>query len=240
MNPPWWGIVVIVVVGSAVVWYGWAADRRRHRAALEASRRPTLQIPALPAHEAAPQYVLESDLAGLTVDPGFGAEEDALIGRRDEAATLPAGAAEGAFLNRADRGLAVLAHPDVLVLDGDLTSDRDATTLLTAGRRRGRPLVVVAPWFADRTLATLRANTLTGRVRILPIPLEDVTARRRAVALTGGRLVAAADLAADWLPPEVWGACDGWLADLDDSWVIVTGRETPRGLPEHREPSTDA
>lgn len=230
MNPPWWGIVVVVVVGAAVVWYGWAADRRRHRAALEASRQPTREIPALPDHEAAPRYVLETDLAGLTVDPGFGPAEEEVIGRRDEAATLPAGAAEGAFLNRADRGLAVLARPDVLVLEGDLITDRDANTLLVAARRRGRPLVVVAPWFGDRNLATLRANTLAGRVRTLPIPLEDLTARRRAVALTGGRLVAAADLAADWLPPEVWGTCDGWIADLDDSWVLVTGRAETTGL----------
>nr|NLI48842.1 hypothetical protein [Propionibacterium sp.] len=223
MNPPWWGIVVVLVVGVAVVWYGWAADRRRHRTEVEAARRPTREIPGLPAHEA-PRYVLQSDLAGLTVEPSSVAADEALLGRRDEAATLPAGAAEGAFLNRADRGLAVLDHPDVLVLGGDLTADRDTTGLLVAAKRRGRPLVIVAPFFADGTLATLRANALAGTVRTLPVPLEDATARRRAVALTGGRLVSAADLTAGWLPPESWGSCDGWIADLDDSWVLVAGR----------------
>jgi len=227
MNPPWWGIVLVLIVGAAVVWYGWTTDRRRHRAEAEAARTPTREIPGLPAHDA-PRYVLETDLAGLVLDPLATPADEELIGRRDEAATLPAGAAEGAFLNRADRGLAVLDHPDVLVLDVDLMADRDTTTVLTAAKRRGRQLVVVAPFFADRTLATLRANTLSGRVRTLPIPLDDLPARRRAVALTGGRLVAAADLAADWLPPEAWGTCDGWLADLDDSWILVSGRDDPR------------
>lgn len=229
MNPPWWGIVAIVLIGSLVVAYGWWSDRRRNRAAAAASRQPTREIPAMAAHEA-PQYVLETDLAGLSAEPADGVRDEELFGRRDEAATLPAGAAEGAFLNRADRALAVFAEPDVLVLEGDLVADRDTNALLVAAKRRGRPLVIVAPYFSERVLATLRANVRGRLVRTLPIPLEDAAARRRAVALTGGRLVAASDLAADWLPAESWGTCDAWIADLDDSWILVADRDTPPGL----------
>ena len=231
MEQAWWGIPIVVAVGALVVWYGWWRDRRRYRAEVEAARRPTREIPGLPAHMEAPSYVQESDLTAPAFDGDDPAGED-LLGRLDGAPTLPAGAASGAFLNRADEGRAVLASPTVLTLADDLTSQRDADTILLGAKRRGRPLVLVAPFLGDAVLAALRANTLAGTQRVLPIALEDAAARRKAVALSGGRLVAASDLASGWLPDQAWGRVAGWVADLDDSWVI------PEDVPE-KQPSTD-
>lgn len=222
MEAGWWGVIAVAVIGTAVVVYGWWHDRARARAAKDAAARPTRNLPGA-AGGLVPHYVQESDLAALPVDGSATSEDADLIARRDEAATLPGGAAEGAFLNRADRGLAVLVRPGVLVLESDLDADRDVNVLLFAAKRLGRPVVVVAPDFSDAALGTLRANVRAGSVRTLPIPLADATARRRAVALTGGRLVSASDLASDWLPPESWGTCAGWVADLDDSWVVEAG-----------------
>jgi len=232
MEQAWWGIPIVVAVGALLVWYGWWSDRRRHRAALEAARRPTREIPGLPAHVEAPRYVQESDLGVPPLDPSATAAEADLLGRLDEAATLPAGAASGAFLNRADEARAVLASPTVLTLADDLAAERDVATILLGAKRRGGPLVLVAPYLSDAALAVLRANTLAGTQRVLPVPLDDAAARRKAVALSGGRLVAAADLASGWLPDEAWGRVAGWVADLDDSWVIPD-----RGFPEN-EPSS--
>ena len=95
-----------------------------------------------------PAYVTEDELTGPSIDPSVTSGESDLIAHRDAAATLPAGAAEGAFLNRADRGLAVLVSPDVLVLDADLVGDREVTALLSLAKTRGRPLVIVAPHFS--------------------------------------------------------------------------------------------
>ncbi|HOA89467.1 MAG TPA: hypothetical protein PKG79_08910 [Propioniciclava tarda] len=228
MSAGWWGVVAVVVLGTALVVYGWAHDRRRVRAALAKAKQPTRSIPGVPEHTV-PAYVTEDELTGPAIDPSVTSGESDLIAHRDAAATLPAGAAEGAFLNRADRGLAVLVRPDVLVLDADLVGDREVTALLSLAKTRGRPLVIVAPDFGDRTLGVLRANVRAGTVRTLPIALADAAARRRAAALTGGRPIDEGDLLSGWLPETAWGRCDGWIADLDDSWVLVEGRSTTAG-----------
>ncbi len=228
-----WGIVALLVVGIGVIVYGWAHDRARTRRALDAETKPTRDIPGL-SRQDAPAYVTERDLAGAAIDPSATSADADLIAHRDAAATLPAGAANGAFLNHPDQALAVLARPDVLVLSDDLAADRDVNTLLLAASQRHRPLVIVAPYFANPVLGTLRANLLKGTLRTLPIALEDAALLRRAVALTGGRLVTRDDLASGWLPTTSWGTCDGWVADLDDSWIVVTGRSDadPRPTPE--------
>lgn len=216
----WWGAVAVVVVGAAVVWFGWRTDRRRALAAAELAAKPTRPIPGVTAPD--PAYVTEAEILATPVGPATSPDAD-LIARRDAAATLPAGAADGAFCTSG--GLAALSRPDVLVLDADLDADRDVATLLLAAKRRGTPLVIVAPDFSPAALGTLRANLVKGTVRTLPVALADAAARRRAVALTGGRLVPVDDIASGWLPDEVWGTCDGWLADLDDSWIVVAGRD---------------
>lgn len=224
MNPPAWGIPVVLVVGVLVVVLGTLWDRaraRRARAEAEAALPggglpPTLDV----------QGVGERDLPDAPPASDSDAELD-LLGRRDEAATLPGGAADGRFLNHPRKGVAILLDPVVLVTDADVASQRDLETVLTAARRRGRPLVWVARSFSRDVVAGLRANAVTRRVSNLPVELSDPLHLRRAVAFTGGRLTSAADLAADWLPDEAWGTCAGWVADLDDSWVVppASGRE---------------
>lgn len=225
MTPPAWGIPVVVVVGALVVVLGTLWDRARYRRAeAELARAvpgPATATAAAPAGATAtePVYTHEVDLAATPLSADEAAELD-LLGRRGEASTLPGGAPDGRFLNHPRRGVAILLSPTVLVTDADVTGQRDLATVLAAARRRGRPLVWVARGFGPEVVAGLRANAVTQRVPNLPIELDDPTHLRRAVAYTGGRLVSAADLAADWLPKEVWGTCAGWVATLDDSWVV--------------------
>ena len=108
--------------------------------------------------------------------------------------------------------------------DAEITHDREVNALLQAAARRGRPLVIVAPGFAPAALATLRANAVTGKLPNLPIQLSESRELRKAVALTGGQLVEDGDLAAGSLPDSTWGTCEAWIADLDNSWIVVSGR----------------
>ena len=213
MTPPAWGIPLVLVLGvlaiAAATWLDLARTRRDPKS------------PALPGAypTADPQVTEEHDLP-LSPPTADASAELGLLERRGDASTLPGGAPDGRFLNHPRKGLAILLAPAVLVSDADVTSPRDLTTVLAAARRRGRPLVWVAPGFSPEAVGLLRANAVTARVPNLPIELGDPLHLRRAVAYTGGRLVAASDLAADWLPDDVWGTCAGWIADLDDSWVV--------------------
>lgn len=223
MTPPWWGIPVVVVVGLAVVWYGWWSDRRRARREAEALRAaPDRPIPGL-APGADPDFTTEDDLPATPAAPGTPSDAAAtdLIAHREDAATLPGGTPDPRFFTHPDRGVAALTAPAVLVLDAPLGAQRDVVTLLDAARRRGKALVVVAPEFTTAALGTLRANAVTGRAPNLPVELAEARSLRKAVALTGGRLVPASDLRSDYLPDAAWGTCAGWVSDAENSWVTL-------------------
>lgn len=218
MNPPAWGIPVVIVVGALVVILGTLWDRRRARAdAADAAQATQPSSGLVPTNE--PRYVDEVALPDAAPPDDVQAEL-ALLDRRAQGWTLPGGVPDGRFLNHARQGLAILPTPSVLVTDADASSQRDLVTVLEAARRRGRPLVWVARSFSSDIVASLRANAVTHRLSNVPIELADPLQLRRAVAYTGGRLVTAADLAADYLPDAAWGTCDGWIADVDDSWVL--------------------
>lgn len=225
VNSGWWGIGIVVLLGALLVWYGWWSDRRATRDSIDAAERPAREIPGLGAGQARPSYLKEADVLATPIAPATAGEHD-VIADLDEAPTLPGGVPDASFLNRPDEARAVVTAPAVLVLESRLDADADATTILIAAARRGRPLVIAAPGFAPEILGTLRANIRRGSLTVLPIVLQDPLARRRALALTAGLGVGAADLTSGWLPDESWGSCLGWVADLDDSWVLVEGHGT--------------
>lgn len=213
MIPPWWGIPVILVVGIAVVWFGWWHDRRRAQRAATALREPPPRpIPGLD-DSPQPTYTTDEDLRAASrpqADPD-------LLGRRPGSPSLPAGTHD-AFLDAS--GLATLRDSLVLVTDAEITEDRLLVSILQRARRDARPLVIVAPAFSPDVLGTLLANALSGRVASLPVASGGADQRQRAATLTGASVVDADDLAADFLPPQVWGSCRGWISDTTTSWVV--------------------
>ena len=221
MNPPNWGIVLILVVGTIVVAAGWWSDRRRHRRAVEAALRPPERdIPGFrPVGE--PVYLTEDALAATRPFDADPTPEDlALLGRRDDAATIPAGASDGRFLNFPRKGLALWRDPSVLVTPCVVDDQRVLLTVLDAAARLGRPLVWVAHEFSPEVLATLRVNLLARTALSLPIELADAGHLRTVTARTGASVVPPADLHSGYLPEPVWGTCAGWVSDLDDSWIV--------------------
>lgn len=220
VNPPAWGIAAVLVVGVALVVAGWWFDRRRHRRRQsELTSPPGRTLPGLPPTADPPRYTTEDEILATNL-PDPTESQLALLNRRDEAATLPGGVADGRFLNHPRKGLGILLQPSVLVSDGRIEAQRDVLTALAGARRRGTGLVWVAPEFSRDALGTLHANAVTAKVPNLPVELGDPGLLRRAAALTGGRMVTASDLAASYLPDPAWGTCDGWIADIDDSWIV--------------------
>lgn len=222
MVPPWWGIPVVLVVGIAAVWFGWWWDRRRTRLARQELREaPASEIPGL-TDPRTPTYLTEDDLAELTAST---------VDERTDPTGLPAlpGGVPASFLP-APLGRTALAHPLVLVIDTTLDADRLVLPALEHAVRVHRPLVLVAAGFDAGVLGMLRANTLTGRLEVLPVALPDVLDRRRAVALTGGRLVPYEDLAMGHLPERAWGACERWIGDAESSWVELSAGAEPPGV----------
>ena len=221
MNPPNWGIIVILVAGTLVVVAGWASDRRKNQRALDAARRPPERdIPGYrPAGD--PLYLTEEDLAATRPFDGDPTPDDlAVLGRRDEAATVPAGAADGRFLNFPRKGLALWREPAVLVTPCEVDDQRVVVTVLDAAARRRRPLVWVAHGFSPDALGTLRANLLARTALTLPVELADPGHLRTVTTRTGAVQVPWADLQSGYLPDGVWGTCAGWVSDLDDSWIV--------------------
>lgn len=225
MNPAWWGIPVVVIIGAVVVWYGWWSDRHATREAIEAAQRPVRDVPGLPPDVGTPTYLAEAEV--LATAPTADDTAAALLERRDEASGLDAPLADPSFA-AADSPASAAACPAVLVLDAPLEFEADATTILRAAVARKAPLVIVAPAFSDLVLAQLRANARLGVQAVLPVAAPQALTLRRAAALCGGLVVPAPDVRSGWLPAETWGQCEAWLADLDGSWVFVSGRgETP-------------
>ena len=224
MSPETWGIVAIIVVGGAVVAFGWARDRDRNRQARkELAEAPRARIPGWDGSDV--RYLQETDVlaASRPAPEEPTAAERTLLQRRDEA-SLPSGAVDGAFLTHPRQGLAILTDPVVLVCAGEITGLTSMLNVLTIAAQQGRPFVWVAGDFDDRLLDSLRANTVTGKLQCLPIILAD-PGRLRAVAdATGGSIVEPADVASGYLPDRVWGTCAGWIADLDDSWIVPRPR----------------
>ena len=65
--------LAVAVLGTALVVYGWAHDRRRVRAALAKAKQPTRSIPGVPDHTV-PAYVTEDELTGPAIDPSVTSE----------------------------------------------------------------------------------------------------------------------------------------------------------------------
>ncbi|WP_040158274.1 hypothetical protein [Nigerium massiliense] len=222
-------IIAIIAVGGVVVAIGWARDQSRQGKTLrDLTEAPPGDVPGWDGSDVRylPEVTLRGNAAEQSAAPS--SSQSALIARRDESQTIPAGAPDPEFLNVGSLGLAVLADPLVLVCEGEVTELSATLNVLGIAAKQGRPFVWVAADFDDRTLDTLRANTITGKLQCLPISLLDPGHLRTIAAQTGGRVIEPSDAAAGYLPDSVWGTCAGWISDLDDSWLITDAGDLSR------------
>jgi hypothetical protein len=215
----WIGIAAVLVIGTGVVAYGYLWDRATNRRRNEAlSSPPDRPVPGLAPDAASPAYVLPQS---LDAKPAMDPEELAAIrAQLDAAPSLPHGHGTGAFATDHDCGLAVLHHPLIVIVDGDLTSLRELLPVAKRAVQASRPLVVIAARIANEVFQTLETNTLARTVACVAVAVPDSARRAHLAELTDAAALTPADLKMGWVPDESLGTCNTWVSSPTQLWVL--------------------
>jgi len=99
------------------------------------------------------------------------------------------------FINNADKQVALLENPYVLLFDKKISNIRDLLPTLEAVAKAGRPLLIVAEDVEGEALATLVVNTIRGILKVVAVKAPGFGDRRKAMLediaiLTGGKVIA--------------------------------------------------
>ena len=99
------------------------------------------------------------------------------------------------FINNAERQVAVLENPFVLLYDKKISNIRDLLPTLEQVAKSGRPLLVIAEDVEGEALATLVVNSIRGILKVVAVKAPGFGDRRKAILedigiLTGGKVIA--------------------------------------------------
>jgi chaperonin GroEL len=99
------------------------------------------------------------------------------------------------FINNAEKQMAILENPYVLLYDKKIANVRDLLPLLEQVAKAGRPLLVIAEEVENEALATLVVNNLRGILKTCAVKAPGFGDRRTAMlediaTLTGGQVIA--------------------------------------------------
>jgi chaperonin GroEL len=99
------------------------------------------------------------------------------------------------FVNNAERQLAELDNPFVLLFDKKISNIRDLLPTLEQVAKAGRPLLIIAEEVEGEALATLVVNTIRGILKVVAVKAPGFGDRRKAILediaiLTGGKVIA--------------------------------------------------
>ncbi len=99
------------------------------------------------------------------------------------------------FINNADKQIAALDNPFILLFDKKISNIRDLLPVLEQVAKSGRPLLIIAEDVEGEALATLVVNTIRGILKVVAVKAPGFGDRRKAMLediaiLTGGTTIA--------------------------------------------------
>ena len=128
----------------------------------------------------------------ITVEDGSGLENELDV---VEGMQFDRGYLSPYFINNADKQMAVLEDPFILLHDKKISSIRDLLPILEQVAKAGKPLLIVAEDVEGEALATLVVNNIRGILKTCAVKAPGFGDRRKAMLedmaiLTGGTVIA--------------------------------------------------
>jgi chaperonin GroEL len=98
------------------------------------------------------------------------------------------------FVTNAEKMIAELEHPFILIYDKKISSMKDLLPILEKAAQTGKPLLIIAEDVEGEALATLVVNKIRGSLKIAAVKAPGFGDRRKAMlediaVLTGGTLI---------------------------------------------------
>jgi chaperonin GroEL len=127
----------------------------------------------------------------ITVEDGSGLENDLDV---VEGMQFDRGYTSPYFINQAERQMAVLDSPFILIHDKKISAIRDILPVLEQAAKAGKPLLVIAEDIEGEALATLVVNNMRGTIKVCAVKAPGFGDRRKAMLediaiLTKGQVI---------------------------------------------------
>ncbi len=128
----------------------------------------------------------------ITVEDGSGLENELDV---VEGMQFDRGYLSPYFINNADKQMAVLEDPYILLHDKKISNIRDLLPVLEQVAKAGKPLLIIAEDIEGEALATLVVNNIRGILKTCAVKAPGFGDRRKAMLedmaiLTGGTVIA--------------------------------------------------
>ena len=128
----------------------------------------------------------------ITIEDGQGLEDELDI---VEGMQFDRGYLSPYFINNADKQIAAMENPFILLHDKKISNIRDLLPLLEQVAKAGRPLLIIAEDVDGEALATLVVNNIRGILKTVAVKAPGFGDRRKAMLediaiLTGGTVIA--------------------------------------------------